>query len=526
MAVWNVVKRGAYHDSVTLMRLSHLMEAVPGVTRAAAMMGTPANRALLRDAGLLDAEGETAAPTDLVIAVIADDEQAAHAAREAAEAGLAARPEAGGGSVARPRTLRAAVRERPDASLALISVPGLYAGAEAMKALAAGLHVMLFSDNVPVEQEVELKRFARAHDRFVMGPDCGTAILGGVPLGFANAVPRGRIGIAAASGTGLQALTCHIAAAGEGISHAIGLGGRDLTDEVGGLMLEPALAALEADPATAIICVIGKPPGPITAKRFDEWRRRLTKPLVVHFTGDLGTSPATLEDAAHAAVALARGETEVAGELAPTRGGARVSREPTPPRDAARARGEFTLPDHEISTIVDKAVARLAAGRRVVRGLFAGGTLAQEAAALLRQRLGDVAWGAAGHRDAAWGAGAAGHRVIDLGDDVYTVGRPHPMIDGTVRREWISREAADPTVAVLLLDIVLGFGAHPDPAGEVLPALREARSVAVIASVCGTDDDPQNVGRQVRALREAGVIVMPSNAQAARLAALVAARRA
>jgi FdrA protein len=490
------------------------------------MMGTPANLALLRYAGLLDAEGVTAAPTDLVMGVIATDERAAHAARDAAEAGLAARPEAAIGALARPRTLRGALRERPDASLSLISVPGLYAGAEARKALAAGLHVMLFSDNVPVEQEIELKRFARAHDLFVMGPDCGTAILGGVPLGFANAVPRGRIGIAAASGTGLQALTCHIAAAGEGISHAIGLGGRDLTDEVGGLMLEPALAALQDDPATAVICVIGKPPGPGTAKKIDEWRRRLTKPVVVHFTGDLAASPATLEDTARAAVALARAAVPAGTPRSLPTGDTPAAPELTPSRGDTPVASEFTLPDQEIASIVDDAVARLDPARRFVRGLHAGGTLAQEATALLRQRLGDVAWGAGGgHRDVPLGAGGAGHRVIDLGDDVYTVGRPHPMIDGTVRREWIAREAADPTVAVLLLDVVLGYGVHPDPAGEVLPALREARSVAVIASVCGTDADPQGLGRQVRALREAGVTVMPSNAQAARLAALIVSRR-
>jgi FdrA protein len=304
-------------------------------------------------------------------------------------------------------------------------------------------------------------------------------------------------------------------------------------------MLEPALAALEADPATEVICVIGKPPGPSTAKKIGEWRGRLTKPVVVHFTGALGTSLPTLEDTARVAVALARGAIDVATERTTARGEAGAGAEATPARGGARPGPEFTLPGDEISKIVDEAVARLGPGRRFVRGLYAGGTLAQEATALLRQRLGDVAWGAggAGHRDSARDAGLAGrrdiagdaagaHRVIDLGDDTYTVGRPHPMIDGTVRREWIAREAGDAAVAVLLLDVVLGYGAHPDPAGEVLPALREARSVAVIASVCGTDDDPQGLGRQVRALREAGVIVMPSNAQAARLAALVAVQRA
>jgi FdrA protein len=455
------------------------------------MMGTPQNRALLRDAGLLAADGEAAGPTDLVIAVIADDNDAARAAWDAAERALAVRPHAGVGARLRPRTLRSAIAEAPDANLALISVPGPYAAAEATKALLAGLHVMLFSDNVPVEDEVRVKRLARERGLFALGPDCGTALLDGVPLGFANAVPRGRIGLAAASGTGLQAVTCHLAAAGEGVSHAVGLGGRDLSDDVGGLMLEPALAALAADAATSVICVIGKPPGPQTAKKIRAWLDALGKPWVAHFTGDAtGSTAPTLEDAALAAVALARGRQHRAVE--------------------------FSLPDAEIARLVADAAAPLKAGQRFVRGVYAGGTFAQEAAALLRARLGEVGTDARG----------AGHRVVDLGDDVYTVGRPHPMIDGTIRREWIAREAADPATAVILLDVVLGYGAHPDPAGELLAAIETARghNVAVVASVCGTDRDPQGLARQVEALHHAGVVVMPSNAQAARLAARIVAR--
>jgi FdrA protein len=486
MPIFNLVRRGAYHDSVTLMRLSRDMEAVPGVTRAAAMMGTPQNRALLRDAGLLAADGDAAGPTDLVMTVIADDAHAAQLAWAAADAALARRSDAGP-TTTRPRSLTRALDEFPDATLALISVPGPYAAAEATKALHAGLHVMLFSDNVSLADEITLKRLARERHLFVMGPDCGTAILGGVPLGFANAVPRGRIGLAAASGTGLQAVSCHLAAAGEGVSHAIGLGGRDLSDDVGGLMLEPALALLAADPDTTVVCVLGKAPGPTTSKKIRGWLERLGKPWVAHFTGDsdLNSAP-TLEDAALAAVAVARGA-----------------------RHTAR---EFTLPETEIARVVAEAGAGLKASRRFVRGVYAGGTLAQEAAALLRVRVGDS---------------GVGHHITDLGDDAHTVGRPHPMIDGTVRREWITREAEDPATAVILLDVVLGYGAHPDPAGELLPAIAAARTrgVTVIASVCGTETDPQGLSRQADALRRAGVVVMPSNAQAARIAARITEKR-
>ena len=514
---WNFVRRSFYQDSVTLMRLTRDMEALPGVRRAAAMMGTPANRALLKDAGLLAAEGDAAGPTDLVIAVLADTRETADAARTAAESALSARrPAAMPAAAARPLTLASALKTLPGATLALISVPGAYAGAETLKALHAGLHVMLFSDNVPVATEVELKTLARERGLFVMGPDCGTAIVNGVPLGFANAVPRGRIGIAAASGTGLQEVTCHIAAAGEGISQAIGVGGRDLSDEVGGLMMERALGALAADPETAVICVIGKPPGPTTLAKLAGWISKLGKPCVTAFvTGsaspvrsaggprEMRGAPhvvSTLEDAASAAVALARGT-----RAAPI---------------------EFTASAGAIAQLVEDALLPMRANQRWVRGVYSGGTLAYEAIGILKARRADVAPGVTG--------GGKAHRVVDLGEDRFTVGRPHPMIDGTVRREWIEKEGADPETAVLLLDVVLGYGAHPDPAGEILPAIRAARRaaeaagrhLAVVASVCGTEGDPQRRSSQVAALEAAGVIVMPSNAQAARLAALIAANRA
>jgi succinyl-CoA synthetase alpha subunit len=515
VSLWNFVWTSAYHDSVTLMRLTRDLEAVAGVERAAAMMGTPANRDLLREAGLLTPEGDAAAPTDLVIAVQAADETAARAGEAAARKALAASTAAGargaadGGGPQRTRTLRGAVRARPDATLALISVPGMYAGAEARRALDAGLHVMLFSDNVPVETEVALKRHARARGLVLMGPDCGTAIVGGVPLGFANAVPPGRIGIAAASGTGLQEVACLVARAGEGISHAIGVGGRDLSDAVGGLGMEQALEMLAADAATDVICVVAKPPGPAVAARLRKILDGLGKPWVAHLVGqrrraghpgDPG-SPESLEDCARIAVALARGERD----------------SPWP----------FAASAADVERTVAAAVAFLASGQRFVRGVYSGGTLAWEALDVLAGALPDVVPGVTG-------GDRAGHGVVDLGEDVFTVGRPHPMLDGTVRRDWIVREARDPATAVLLLDLVLGHGAHPDPAGELVPALETARSraraggrgLAIVASVTGTDADPQNRSLQVARLQAAGVAVMPSNAQAARLAASIAERAA
>jgi FdrA protein len=504
MPVWNVVRQGVYHVSVTLMRLTRDMELATGVRRAAAMMGTPSNRALLQEAGLLTPDGEAASPNDLIIAVEAEQMADAHAGARAAEAMLMASQAASipGQAPHYPRTLRSAIKRLDGANLALVSVPGEYAGFEALRALRAGLHVMLFSDHVPLHTEVELKRLALAEGLLMMGPDCGTAILNGVPLGFANVVSRGRIGLAAASGAGLQEVTCLIHAAGEGISQAIGVGGRDLSDEVGGLMMGRALEILAEDTATEVVCMLGKPPGLRTWEHLQTQLARLGKRCVVHFSGVIPGerrswhAAATLEDAAQYAVALARG------------------RQPMP--------AEFSVPAADLTPLADEITRAMQPAQRFIRGIFAGGTLAYEALGLLQAKLPGVVSGVRG--------GEAGHAIVDLGEDCFTVGRPHPMIDGSLRREWILKAAEDPSTAIILLDVLLGYGAHPDPAGEILPAIQQAqqraraagRYLAVVASVCGTDRDPQQRSSQIAALRSHGVIVMPSNAQTARLAAHLA----
>jgi succinyl-CoA synthetase alpha subunit len=410
-----------------------------------------------------------------------------------------------------PRSLEMALAELATANLALISTPGDYAAAEAMKALRLGLNVMLFSDNVVLEDEIALKRYARARDLLVMGPDCGTAIIGGVPLGFANVVRRGEIGAIAASGTGLQQVTCLIDRWGQGISQAIGTGGHDLHASVGGITMLQALEALTADPATRVIVLISKPPHPDVAARVLDAAGRSGKPIVVSF---LGADPETvrranvhpvrtLEDAARLAVALAGG-----GADAET--------------GAGRSANAAGLP-------------QLTPGQRYIRGLYSGGTFCYEALLLLTETLGGVASNTPlePERMLADVWRSERHSVLDLGDDAFTRGRPHPMIDQTLRRERILQEAADPEAAVILFDVVLGYGAHPDPAPELAAALEQARALAAAAgrqlafvgSVCGTAGDPQDLARQEAVLKAAGVLLAESNAQAVRLAAAIAARQ-
>lgn len=465
MSVANRLRRRFYADSVALMRVARELSR-DGIV-ASLVVGTPSNKALLREAGLLTEDGAAAGPDDLIIAAKGRNPEAALARAEALLDG-GARAEATSGSFP---TLATAVAGLAGANLALVSVPGEYAAAEARRALERGLHVMMFSDNVPLEDEVALKDLALARGLLMMGPDCGTALLGGAPIAFANAVPRGGVGLVSASGTGLQEVSTLLARRGEGVSHGIGVGGRDLSAEVGGRMTLAALEALEADPATKRIIVISKPPAPEVTARVVARARGCRKPVTLCLLGagarELGPK-----------VTLAR-TLEEAG------GGAPRTRSP-----GVRARGR-------------------------IRGLFCGGTLCAEAQVVLMDRGLEVSSNAPvpGAKE-----GAAGHLLLDLGDDEYTRGRPHPMIEPELRNEHLARALRDKEVGVILLDVVLGYGAHPDPAGLLAAVLKKTRK-PVIASVTGTEGDPQVYSRQVATLERAGVVVAASNAQAARFAA-------
>jgi succinyl-CoA synthetase alpha subunit len=488
------VFRNAYRDSVELMRIAAEIERLPGVIRAGLVMCTPANLAIVAQAGLDKGLDRDAGPNDMVVALAANDDAAAEMAFERTATLMrgAAAEAAGEGQRFVPTTIAEAVAELPDLNLALVSTPGTYAAAEALKALKRGMHVFLFSDNVPVEDEFELKQLGVRKGLLVMGPDCGTAILDGVPLGFANVVRRGGVGLVGASGTGLQQVTCLLDAFGAGISQAIGVGGRDLHEEVGGLMMLAGLDRLMADSETDVVVLISKPPAPSVAAKVLAAASVATKPVVVNFLG--GDADAIRASGAHPATTFE--------EAAQTAARLSMGRAPAPLDDDAADPVSWA--------------AGLARGQDRIAGLYSGGSLASEAKVVLKGLLGAEA--------------AAAQRIVDLGDDEYTVGRPHPMIDPRLRSEKIEEAGGDPHVAVILLDIVLGYASHPDPAGAMIPSIRAARDaaaadgrgLALVASVCGTPGDPQGLGAQRALLADAGVHLAASNARAAHLAGLVA----
>src|SRR5262245_33853997 len=505
MAVRALVRRSSYHDSLVLMGVAARLRGLPGVREAALLMGTPANHGVLAAAGLATPDVADASPSDLILAVDADTEAAAEAALAAA-GGLFDERARESVAVHRPRTLESALRQLPNANLVTISVPGAYAKLEAMTALRRGLHVFLFSDNVSLADEIHLKRFAASKGLLCMGPDCGTAYLAGTGLGFANVVSRGRVGCVAASGTGLQAVAAGLAARGEGISHGIGVGGRDLSAEVGGAMTLLALEALARDAGTQAVVIISKPPAAEVMPALEAGIGAAGKPVVVCCLGAArpggpGTWVETLEDAAEAAAALVRG----------------VPWSPHPFSEPAAVRERLA------------ALGRPGGG---VLGLYTGGTLAHEARLLLEPLLGPIGGNVGeqplgsigGHGDV---QATAAHRIIDLGADEFTIGRPHPMLDPAARDARVVEAGPASEVGVLLLDVVLGRAIHPDPARSLCGAVGEARDTArragrrllAVASVVGTEGDPQGLRGQVEQLRGAGVEVLPSNAQAARFAA-------
>jgi FdrA protein len=473
--VVNRVRRGFYADSVALMRISRSLSSFSGVEEASLMIGTPANRELLEGSGLLDASGRQAQADDLVIALRAKNASAADAALAEVDKLLAGgQGTATQSGIATVRGLASALRALPQANLAVISVPGEFAAAEARRALSAGLHVMLFSDNVPIAEEIELKRLALSKGLLVMGPDCGTALIGGAPVAFANVVPRGDVGLISASGTGLQEVSCLLARVGRGISHGIGVGGRDLSEEVGGLMTLAAFEALEADPATRHIVIISKPPAKSVAEKIHARVAKSSKPVTLCL---LGAGGMTLSGAVEAVLGRPLAKT---------------------------AHGGFQT------------------RKGWLRGLYSGGTLCNEAQLVL------IGAGLSVQSNVPVpGAGETAvldveaHTLIDLGDDDYTRGRPHPMIDPEVRNQLLSKTLTDPAVGVVLLDVVIGYGAHADPAGLIASVLKAApvNRPVIVASVTGTDGDPQNYSSQAAKLSAAGVMVASSNAQAAALAA-------
>ena len=517
MVIKNIVKEGRYYDSVLLLRVSQKASEFEGVKEVAVVMGTDSNKQILRNIGLYEEKLDRVTPNDLVISMDVEGDKIEEIVKKIEDELSGARRRIDEEYF--PKSLETALESLPDANLVAVSIPGEHVYREASEALDRGLNLFIFSSNVPLDKELDLKNRGRERGLLVMGPDCGTAIINGIILGFGNVIDAGPVGIVAASGTGIQQVTTLLQRMGVGTSHAIGTGSNDLSEKIGGITMLEGVKRLEEDEGTELMLLISKPPAPsVREKVIGYVKKNVKKPVVVNFIGgepkavsEPGLTYAwTLEDAAVKAVNILKGE-------------------------------EYRLQKYSRSLdsrvdIAEDEWKNLSDEQRYIRGLYSGGTLSSEAQHILRDLIGyaysnsplDPRYRLDDPYE------SSGHTFVDLGGEEFVAGRLHPMIDPTIRKQRIRREAEDPEMAVLLLDIVIGYGSNEDPAGALIPEIIEAKKafedrgehLPVVATVVGTESDPQKLIEQEDKLREVGVVVLPSNAQAVAVAGLIAMRGA
>ncbi|MEJ7542086.1 acyl-CoA synthetase FdrA [Staphylococcus intermedius] len=493
--LYTIIKENTYQDSIVLMLLSNKLNSIDGVKKVSVMMGTPANKDIFRASGLGSDELDQANPNDIVVVIDTEDEAKVNEVDEMVEATLKGENNVDASSNEQEvHNWKRAMELAKQPNMALISIPGQYAAMEAENALNEGLHVFMFSDNVPKADELRLKEMAHEKGLLVMGPDCGTGIIHSVPLAFTNIVNEGDIGLVGASGTGIQEVTTIIDREGKGVTNAIGTGGRDLSTEIGAITMLDSIKALNQDPKVKVITVISKPPAKEVKEKVLNVLRNIEKPVVTLFLGDVPTyhEPGiyhayTLEEAARVSVQLSNGET----------------------------------PHFEPSILTD-IEAEFVEGQMGIKGFYSGGTLASEAAMLINHALKNTK----SEKQDGYMLKTEAHAVIDLGDDIYTQGKPHPMIDPEKRIEMLEASIEDETTAVILLDDVIGNGSHDDMASELAPTIskviqhakEKGRHIVVLATVVGTAQDHQGYQQQIDILKRAGAVICETNDQMVRTA--------
>lgn len=506
MATKVVIKKNTYFDSVSLMSLTTKANQIEGIEQAFIAMGTEMNKEVLQNVGLMTAELEEAKNSDLMIVIKAATDDLAEQSYEAVEELFIKKDEAIGASDIKYPTIDSAAKSIPGANLAVISVNGAFAAREAKKALENDLHVMLFSDNVSVEEEIELKQMAHERGLFLMGPDCGTAIINNIGLCFANKVRKGSIGIVGASGTGSQEVSVRIHDFGGGITQLIGTGGRDLSEKVGGIMMLDGMKALNEDDATKVIVLISKPPAKSVEQKVLAEIKNMNKPVVVCFIG--GSEEAVVA---------------VGGHFAKT------TKEAALKAVILSGVDESKIDKHPLNLpLIEEVKAKLTPEQKYIRGLFCGGTLCDESMYLAMEKYDDVYSNIPKDPEKRLKniQVSEAHTFIDFGDDEFTNGKPHPMIDPSTRIDRFKQEAKDPSVGVILMDFVLGYGSHEDPVGVMVPAIVEAKQLAeqegrhleIVGYVLGTDLDTPSVDEQLKKLVDAGVTYASSSTNAGLLA--------
>lgn len=518
--VYNIIRRNLYRDSLQLLHITDQAKKLAGVEDAVIAMATRTNKDLLRQLGLITADGARADPNDMILAFRLSNQMQLNTTMDSLERLLFGASEFSRNNTnndSRFFDVDAALHEDNSFNLAIVSIPGQFARETVMKLLEHGIHVQLFSDHVSLTTEIDLKRYAHRKGLFLLGPGAGTSIINGKAIAFANVVRRGNVGIVASAGTGLQEVSVLLDKVGLGVSQGLGVGGSDVSKEVGGVMLIDSLRALEQDKNTSIIVLIAKNPDPhVKRKVVRIIGMGITKPVIMCFLGTPNSNSFTdksIHDAMtlHAAVSTAARVVRKGANMSPI---------------------SMTL--EEVEKSIQSARSEMNHDQKYVRGLYTGGTLAHETLLVFRETIGGAFSNSplSPEFNLVNIAKSVGDTILDMGDESFTAGRAHPMIDPTLRRLRILQEAKDKSVGIIALDFMLGYGSHPDPAGALSEdirsarefAQREGRYIAVLGHVCGTGADPQSLEGQEAKLRSAGVILYPTNALMA-IAAVMGTRR-
>lgn len=504
MELFTLLQKDTYIDSLaSLFTMSVLMDC-EGVEGSYAGMATSANKQTMEELGLADDVVRTAGENDFVVAVRA-------ASREAFEAAMSKtktnEPEA---ACQKPafNTVDEALRANPKANICTIAVPGEYACEVTKQALHQGLHCIVFSSNVPLEQEREMKELAREKGLLCMGPDCGVANINGAAFVLSSINNRGPFGICGASGCGIQHVAAFLHEAGSGVSQTIGTGGNDLKEQVGGISMLMGIDALENDPATEYIVLISRKPADSVLQTLAARIRKCNKPVVACF---MGADRKVVEDAG----ALWANDLDSCAQQALSLIGKQI---------------EFDS-DETLMAMAQSAVKGMSAQQKYVRGVYCGGTYCDEVMQTMQPVIGGIHSNCplSPELQLADSCISVGNTVVDSGEEEFTCGRPHPTLEPSMRLPLIAKEGEDPETAVILLDFILTPPEHIDPAGVTLQVLTKAvegarargGKLAVVCSVLGTDADLQNVSQQRQKLRDAGVYVCRSNRQAGQLAAKI-----
>ena len=474
-----IIKKDLYKDSVSLMLLNNKINDHDAVNIASIMMASPANKEMFESNGLLTDEVKNASANDVAIVLDLKDDSKLDEIINIIDESLSQNQSDSTDAKKSIDTLEDAFNEMKDANLAIISIAGSYVYSVANKCLDKNLNLMIFSDNVDIEEERKLKQKAKEKNLLVMGPDCGTSIINGIPLAFANTVKKGKIGIVGASGTGIQEVISVLDQNGYGISQAIGTGGRDLHSEIGAISFIQAFDMLMEDDQTEVVIALSKPPAKEVKENLENYFLKSKKPIAAIF---LGEEPKDHYENLYWADTLDEVATLAIDLL------------------------EKKKPENKTDRfeVIDK--------KGSIKGLFCGGTLASESANLIQRAL-NITYKKS---DDGYLLNKDGFQVIDLGDDKYTKGKPHPMIDPNARIPFIKKAIEDNDTKVVLMDVVLGYGSHDNPASTITDVIKENsnKDVEFVITLCGTKGDYQNIDSQKQLLEEAGAKVFRTNREA------------